>query len=59
MNHHLRSALEVIAFIIVVSLIWIAIPAPAHATVHTRESSVGIQAAACLNPSPKPAPTDR
>lgn len=59
MNHHLRSALEVIAFIIVVSLIWIAIPAPAHATVHTRESSVGIQAAACLNPSPRPAPTGR
>ncbi len=34
MNHHLRNALEVIAFIIVVSLIWIAIPTHAHAADH-------------------------
>lgn len=34
MNHHVRNALEVIAFIIVVSLIWIAIPIHAHAADH-------------------------
>jgi hypothetical protein len=30
MNPHLRNALEVIAFIVVVALIWIAVPVQAH-----------------------------
>jgi hypothetical protein len=59
MKHHLRTALEVVVYIVVVSLIWIAIPAPAHAIDHAQQPSGGLQASSGLNPSPRPAPTGR